>query len=195
MNSIINVSPCPTGVTSPHTQHTSQSQRDKSRTVAFRPLCGGRQKKPAINNKWKPDLDSHWGDVTCMSGEEKCSPKLKSGEGEHEFDFCESFQSSGKKEKKSNFCCINRFQVKEIHSLRFRTQRLYAGNINQLISFARHRIQKLRIKDVNFKTSSRAVFLIVSSTFISVADRPTFRKRNGKQFAPTVHKFISLCRL
>jgi hypothetical protein len=35
-----------------------------------------------------------------MSGEEKCSAKLKSGEGEQEFDFCESFQSSGRKERK-----------------------------------------------------------------------------------------------
>jgi hypothetical protein len=57
-----------------------------------------------------------------------------------------------------------------MHSLRFRPQRLYAGSINQLISFASHGIQKLRIMDANFKISSRAVFLTVSNTFITVVD-------------------------
>jgi hypothetical protein len=49
--------------------------------------------------------------------------------------------------------------------------------------------------DANFKISSPAVFLIVLSIFIAVADRPTFRKRNGKPFTLTVHKFNSLCRI
>jgi hypothetical protein len=49
--------------------------------------------------------------------------------------------------------------------------------------------------EANFKISSRAVFLIVWSTFIAVADRPTFRKRNGNPFAPIVYKFNSLCRI
>jgi hypothetical protein len=83
-------------------------------------------------------------------GEGNCSAKLKSGEEEQEFDFSESFQSSGEKKAKSNVCFINRFRVKENHILRFRPQRSYAGNTNQLISSASHLTQKLHMIDAKF---------------------------------------------